>query len=166
MRLHELQPAPGAQKNRKRIGRGNGSGHGTTAGKGTKGQKARSGGLKAGFRGMSSRNQRMAKRRGFNNRFRTEYEIVNVGKLNQFDNGASVDVQALQAAGVTDARQPLIKILGDGDLSVAIHLSGVKVSEAARRKIEGAGGSIAEISAAITAESPETREGNDAASSS
>src|SRR5438270_4147396 len=111
MRLHDLKPSEGSHRSRKRLGRGNATGQGTTAGKGTKGEKARSGGMKAGFRGMSSRNQRMAKRRGFNNRFKTEYEIVNVGKLNHLESGSTVDVQALQAAGVIDARQPLIKIL-------------------------------------------------------
>jgi large subunit ribosomal protein L15 len=142
MRLHDLRPAPGSHKDRKRLGRGNASGTGTTAGKGTKGEKARSGGVKAGFRGMSSRNQRLAKRRGFNNIFKVEYEVVNVSKLSRFDAEATVDITGLEGAGLISGKTLNIKILGDGELEKAIHLDGLKVSSSARKKIEAAGGSI------------------------
>ena len=142
MKLHDLQPAPGSHRDRKRLGRGNASGQGTTAGKGTKGEKARSGGIKAGFRGMSSRNQRLAKRRGFNNKWRVDVEVVNVEDLNRLDNGARVDLESLRAGGLIEKRSTRAKILGDGELTVAIHVSGVKVSKTARQKIEASGGSI------------------------
>lgn len=142
MRLHDLKPASGSHRDRKRLGRGNASGQGTTAGKGTKGEKARSGGLKAGFRGMSSRNQRMAKRRGFTNIFKTQYQILNVDRLNRFESGAIVDPEALRAAGLVDNTTTPIKILGNGDVSVALNLLGVRLSASARQKIEVAGGSV------------------------
>jgi large subunit ribosomal protein L15 len=143
MRLHELRPAAGSRRDRKRLGRGNASGQGTTAGKGTKGEKARSGGMKAGFRGMSSRNARMAKRRGFTNIFKTQYEVVNVKDLARFESGTRLDPAALRAAGLVD-KESNVKILGDGELSVPLHLFGVKLSASARQKIESAGGTIAE----------------------
>lgn len=144
MRLHELKAPKGAHRERKRIGRGNASGQGTTAGKGTKGQKARSGGIKAGFRGMSSRNQRMAKRRGFTNQFTINYRVVNVGQLGKLEPGADVTPEALAGAGIVrDLREP-IKILGDGDIQIALTVTGLKVSATARRKIEAAGGSVTE----------------------
>jgi large subunit ribosomal protein L15 len=143
MRLHDLSPNPGATKERKRLGRGNSAGQGTTAGKGTKGQKARSGGLKAGFRGMSSRNQRMAKRRGFNNKWRTEYDVVNVGKLGGLAAGSNVDVDALKAARLVRGDAP-VKVLGDGDLKIALTFVGLKVTAGARQKIEAAGGTVSD----------------------
>lgn len=142
MRLHELQPAPGSTKDRKRLGRGNASGQGTTAGKGTKGQKARTGGLKAGFRGMSSRNQRMAKRRGFTNIFKTSFQVVNIEKLARFESGSQVNPGSLVAAGLIDNEHTPVKILGTGELTVALHVEGVALSQTARQKIEAAGGSV------------------------
>jgi large subunit ribosomal protein L15 len=142
MRLHDLKPAPGARRERKRLGRGNSSGQGTTAGKGTKGEKARSGGLKAGFRGMSSRNFRLAKRRGFTNRFKTEYQPVNLTKLADAPNGATIDLAWLKEHGLVRGLNPRVKILGDGELSVALHFVGVQASAVARQKITNAGGSI------------------------
>ena len=142
MRLHELRAAPGSHRDRKRLGRGNASGQGTTAGKGTKGEKARSGGLKAGFRGMSSRNQRLAKRRGFTNIFKVQFEVVNVGKLGRFESGATVSPATLKAAGLIRGNSPHVKVLGDGQLDVALQVEGVKVSAAARQKIEVAGGTV------------------------
>src|SRR6266567_2286502 len=165
MRLHELKPARGSHRDRKRLGRGNASGQGTTAGKGTKGEKARSGGLKAGFRGMSSRNQRMAKRRGFTNIFKTEYQVVNVEKLSSFESGTTVDVAALRASGLIHGRKPLAKILGNGDLAVALHLTGVKVSASARQKIEAAGGTIDDGSAETPDGEATAEEETDATSS-
>lgn len=142
MRLHELQPAPGSTKDRKRLGRGNASGQGTTAGKGTKGQKARTGGMKAGFRGMSSRNQRMAKRRGFTNIFKTTYQVVNLDKLARFADGSLVTPETLAAAGLIDSEHAPVKILGNGELTVALRVEGVALSGGARQKIEAAGGSV------------------------
>jgi large subunit ribosomal protein L15 len=142
MRLHDLRPAPGSNKDRKRLGRGNASGQGTTAGKGTKGQKARAGGLKAGFRGMSSRNQRMAKRRGFTNIFKTTFQVINVDKLSRFESGAEVTPVTLAAAGLIDNEHAPVKILGNGDLAIAVHVAGLALSQGARQKIEAAGGSV------------------------
>jgi len=144
VKLHELKPAPGAHKERKRLGRGTGTGQGTTAGKGTKGEKARSGGLKAGFRGMSSRSQRMAKRRGFTNNFKTHYQIVNVEKLAVFDAGATIDAASLKAARLVNDETKPIKILGSGEIDKALNVVNVPVTAGARQKIEAAGGSITE----------------------
>lgn len=148
MRLHDLKPAPGSHRARKRLGRGNASGQGTTAGKGTKGQKARSGGLKEGFRGESSRHFRLAKRRGFTNRFKTEYEIVNLEKLKMFESGSTIDPATLQKAGLVHGRNPNVKILGDGELDHNLTFENVKVSASARQKIEAAGGAIIEATPA------------------
>ncbi|MGI8968380.1 MAG: 50S ribosomal protein L15 [Chloroflexota bacterium] len=145
MRLHDLKPAPGSFKTTKRLGRGSSSGQGTTAGKGTKGQKARAGGTKAGFRGMSSRNARLAHRRGFNNKFKVTYQPLNLARLARFESGAQVDVTSLVSAGLVHKNKGPVKILGDGDLTVALHLVGLKVSGSARTKIEGAGGTITAI---------------------
>ncbi|HEY8685394.1 MAG TPA: 50S ribosomal protein L15 [Chloroflexota bacterium] len=147
MRLHDLKPAPGSHRDRKRLGRGNASGQGTTAGKGTKGEKARAGGLKAGFRGMSSRNFRLAKRRGFTNRYKTHYEIVNLEKLGMFESGATINPETLKGKGLIHGPQPLVKILGEGELSTKLTFVGVRVSAAAREKIEAAGGTITELAA-------------------
>jgi large subunit ribosomal protein L15 len=148
MRLHDLKPAAGSHRDKKRLGRGNATGQGTTAGKGTKGEKARSGGLKAGFRGMSSRNFRLAKRRGFTNRFGVTYQPVNVSDLAAFEAGAKIDVAVLKAAGLVRGRDPHVKILGDGEIAIALVIDGIKTSAQARRKIEGAGGSIQGIEVA------------------
>jgi len=158
MRLHELKPAPGSHRDRKRLGRGNAGGQGTTAGKGTKGEKARSGGLKAGFRGMSSRNQRMAKRRGFTNRWKVEYHAINISELAAFESGATVDLAALKSAGLIKGKDTLAKILGDGDLSVPLHIVDLKVTASARQKIEAAGGSVSAPEPAETVEAASAKE--------
>lgn len=142
MRLHDLRPADGARHGRKRLGRGNATGQGTTAGKGTKGQKARSGGFKAGFQGVSSRNQRMPKRRGFTNIFKTTYQVINVDKLSHFESGATVDMASLKQVGLIHNEKMPVKILGNGELTVAVNVVNVKLSESARQKIEAAGGSV------------------------
>ena len=142
MRLHDLKPAPGAHRDRKRLGRGNATGQGTTAGKGTKGEKARSGGLKAGFRGMSSRNARTAKRRGFTNIFKTQFQIVNLGQLSKFEDGATVDADTLKTSGLIDKADQPIKVLGNGEVTVKLNLVNVRISSGARAKIEAAGGSV------------------------
>jgi large subunit ribosomal protein L15 len=148
MRLHDLTPAPGAHRERKRIGRGTGSGTGTTAGKGTKGEKARAGGLKAGFRGMSSRNFRLAKRKGFRNQFKVVHRPINVGDLARFETGSTIDAAALAAARMIDGEKTPVKILGDGELTAALTVVGLKVSASARQKIEAAGGSVQDTPAA------------------
>ena len=146
MQQHDLRPNPGANKNKKRIGRGNGSGHGTTAGKGTKGQKARSGAPRRGFEGgQIPIMKRMPYKRGFTNIFRVEYEIVNLGRIEELcDEGrleSMVDQTSLARAGAVDTNRPL-KILGDGELTRALQVRANRVSAGARAKIEAAGGTV------------------------
>ena len=147
MKLHDLRPGPGARRPKKRIGRGIGSGHGVTATKGTKGQKAREGyRMIPGFEGGQIRTiKRLPHKRGFKNPWRVEYEIFNVGLLGQrFEAGASVDLAALERAGLRSKNLPL-KILGDGELAIALSVTAHKVSKGAREKIEAAGGSVTEL---------------------
>ena len=141
MKIHELSPAPGSVKDSKRIGRGHGSGNGKTAGKGHKGQKARSGhGMRAGFEGGQMPLQRRVPKRGFNNIFATRYAIVNVSDLNAFDNNAVVDTEALRAKGLVNKAEYGVKILGNGELSKAVTVKAAAFSESAKAKIEAAGG--------------------------
>ena len=141
MQQHDLRPTPGAKKSRKRIGRGNASGQGTYAGKGVKGQKAR-GNVRRGFEGGQNPIQkRMPYKRGFTNRFRVEYEVVNLGRLEELELDGVIDQLALARAGVVDLGRPL-KILGNGELTRAIHVRADKVSAGARAKIEAAGGTV------------------------
>ena len=141
MKIHELSPAPGSVKDSKRIGRGHGSGNGKTAGKGHKGQKARSGhGMRAGFEGGQMPLQRRVPKRGFNNIFATRYAIVNVSDLNAFDNNAVVDTEALRAKGLVKKAEYGVKILGNGELSKAVTVKAAAFSESAKAKIEAAGG--------------------------
>ncbi len=145
MQLHDLSPAPGSRKNRKRVGRGNASGHGTTAGRGDKGQNSRSGGGKGpGFEGgQNPLHMRMPKLAGFKNRNRVEYAVVNVGRLeNLFQTGETVDVDALFAKGVIKAKTQPVKVLGDGEITKALTVKIDKVSAPARAKIEAAGGTV------------------------
>lgn len=145
MQLHDLSPAPGSRKNRKRVGRGNASGHGTTAGRGDKGQNSRSGGGKGpGFEGgQNPLHMRMPKLGGFKNRNRVEYAVVNVGRLEDlFQAGETVDVDALFAKGVIKAKTQPVKILGDGEITKALTVKIDKVSAPARAKIEAAGGTV------------------------
>jgi large subunit ribosomal protein L15 len=143
MQQHELRQPAGATHKRKRVGRGNASGHGTYATKGLKGQKARSGGgVRPGFEGgQLPFIRRMARKRGFTNRFRTDYEEVNVGKLARFSAGAEVNEQALRDARLVRGGKP-VKVLGVGDLSVALTVEAASFSAAARSKIEAAGGTV------------------------
>lgn len=143
--LSNLSPQKGSTKQRKRLGRGPGSGHGKTAGRGHKGFKARSGsGVKPGFEGGQMPLQRRLPKRGFNNVFRKEYAVVNVKDLDKLDAGAKVDRQALIAAGLIRAKDSFVKILGDGQLTKKFTVAVDKVSESARTKIENAGGTIEE----------------------
>lgn len=145
MQLHDLAPAPGSTKKRKRVGRGNASGHGTTAGRGDKGQKSRAGGGKGpGFEGgQNPLAMRLPKLPGFKNRWRQEYEIVNVGRLEDlFSKGDVVDADSLTAKGVIKSASLPVKVLGDGELTKALTIRVEKVSGTARTKVEAAGGTV------------------------
>jgi len=142
MRLDELSPAPGAVKKRKRVGRGPGSGHGKTATRGMKGQKARSGGGKGpGFEGgQTPIYRRLPKLPGFKNPFKKVYELVNVDQLNIFDSGSVVDAQVLQQAGLIKKANLPVKVLGRGELEKSLTVKADEFSGSAVRKIEAAGG--------------------------
>ena len=142
MKLHELSPAAGSTKERKRIGRGAGSGQGKTAGKGHKGQKARAGrGMRPGFEGGQMPLQRRLPKRGFNNIFRKVIVAINVSDLNaKFENGAVVDAEALKSAGLVKNYFDGIKILGNGELTKKLTVKANAFSETAKQKIEAAGG--------------------------
>jgi len=143
LNLSNLSPHPGSRKQRKRLGRGPGSGLGKTSGRGHKGFKARSGsGIKPGFEGGQMPLQRRLPKRGFRNPFRKQYAVVNLRDLNEFEPGSVVDRAALQATGLISAKEQLIKVLGDGELTVALTVNVDKVSESARGKIEAAGGTV------------------------
>lgn len=142
MKLHELYPAAGATKEVKRIGRGHGSGHGKTAGKGHKGQWARSGGgVRPGFEGGQTSLARRMPKRGFNNIFATEYTVVNVADLEaRFENGTVIDTEALIEAGLVTKVLDGVKILGNGEVTKNFTVKAAKFSESAKAKIENAGG--------------------------
>ncbi|BET59225.1 MULTISPECIES: 50S ribosomal protein L15 [Geobacter] len=147
MELNELRPAVGAVKDRKRIGRGPGSGHGKTATKGHKGQKARSGGsVKPGFEGGQMPMQRRLPKRGFTPLTRKEYALVNVGQLEVFEAGSCIDVAALLNAGLIGGVKDGLKVLADGDLTKALTVKAHKFSAKAKEKIAAAGGTAEEIS--------------------
>ena len=140
MKLHELSPAPGSNRDVFRKGRGHGSGNGKTAGKGHKGQKARSGAKGAAFEGGQMPLARRVPKRGFNNIFATRYATVNVGDLERFENGAVVDAQALLDAGILKKTLDGVKVLGNGELSKNLTVSCAAFSASAKEKIEKAGG--------------------------
>ncbi len=141
MNLHELSPAEGSTKVSKRIGRGHGSGQGKTAGKGHKGQKARSGGsIRPGFEGGQMPLQRRIPKRGFNNIFAKNIVAINVGALEAFDNDAEVTAQALIEKGIVKKEYDGIKILGNGTLTKKLNVKVAAYSESAKQKIEAAGG--------------------------
>ena len=142
MKLHELSPAAGSTKERKRIGRGAGSGQGKTAGKGHKGQKARAGrGMRPGFEGGQMPLQRRLPKRGFNNIFRKVVVTVNVSDLEaKFESGAVVDTDALKAAGLVKNYFDAVKVLGNGELTKSLNVKVNAYSESAKQKIEAAGG--------------------------
>ena len=142
MRLHDLKPRPGAKHRRKRIGQGEGSGHGKTSGRGGKGQTARSGSsVRIGFEGGQMPLIRRIPKRGFNNaRHTVEYIPVNLEALNDFEDGARVDAAALRKAGLANGRLPRIKILGSGELTKKLTVSAHAFSGSARSKIEAKGG--------------------------
>ena len=145
MQLNDLRPADGAKKKRKRIGRGNSSGHGTTAGRGTKGQLSRSGGGKgAGFEGgQNPLAMRLPKLPGFKNPNRVAFIPVNLDRLEaKFENGDVVDGESLVAKGIIKKASSPVKVLGDGELTRALTVKVDKVSASAQKKIEAAGGKV------------------------
>ena len=156
MRLHDLKPRPGAKHRRKRLGQGESSGHGKTSGRGGKGQTARSGSsIRIGFEGGQMPLIRRIPKRGFNNaRFTTQYIPVNVGDLNQFDDGARVDETALRAIGLANGRGAGIKILGNGELSKKLTVAASAFSASAKSKIEAKGGACEVTARKVEAEKP------------
>ena len=144
LKLHDLKPARGAKTARTRVGRGEGS-KGKTAGRGTKGTKARKNVPVAFEGGQMPIHMRLPKLKGFRNRFRTEYAIVNVGDINRlFPEGGTIGVEELVAKGAV-RKNSLVKVLGDGELTVKVQLSAHKFSGSAREKITAAGGSATEL---------------------
>ncbi len=144
IKLHDLRPAPGSKTKRTRVGRGEGS-KGKTAGRGTKGTKARKNVPVTFEGGQMPIHMRLPKLKGFRNRFRTEYEVVNVGDLNRlFPQGGSIGVDELVAKGAV-RKNTLVKVLGDGKLAVKVDVTANKFSGSARDKITAAGGSATEL---------------------
>ncbi len=141
--LSNLSPNPGSTKQRKRLGRGQGTGHGKTAGRGQKGYKSRSGSsIKPGFEGGQMPLHRRLPKRGFTNIFKTRYAVVNVRDLDNFADNAVIDRQSLMHCGLVGKKYSLVKILGTGDISKKLTLKVDKVSKSARTKIEAAGGKV------------------------
>ena len=143
MKMHELGPAYGATTKRKVVGRGIGSGTGKTAGKGQKGQKARTGGkIRRGFEGGQTPLYRRIPKRGFNNYFAKEYAIINVSDLEVFDNDATVDSKALIKKGLINKELDGVKVLGNGTLTKKLTVVATKFSKSAEEKIQAVGGKI------------------------
>ena len=145
MQLNDFRPAEGSRKSRKRVGRGNGSGYGTTAGRGSKGQLSRSGGGKgAGFEGgQTPLAMRLPKLPGFKNHNRVEYAPVNVSRLELlYNDGETVDAESLLAKGVIKHDYVPVKVLGDGEITKKLTVKVDKVSASAKAKIEAAGGKV------------------------
>jgi len=153
VRQDKLSPAPGSRRGRKRVGRGDGSGHGTYSGRGCKGQKSRSGyKMRPGFEGgQLPLIKRLPRKRGFVNIFRTEYSIVNIDRLNIFESGSEVTPEKLVAAGVVKSLRHPIKILAEGDINHPLLVKANKFSAAAKAKIEAAGGKVEEVGHAAKA---------------
>ncbi|MDR0405142.1 MAG: 50S ribosomal protein L15 [Oscillospiraceae bacterium] len=143
MRLHEVSLPRGTKKLRKRVGRGHGSGHGKTAGRGHKGQNARSGGgVRPGFEGGQMPLQRRVPKRGFNNIFSKKVAVVNVESLNVFKDGSSVDAEVLRECKKINGNFDLLKILARGDLEKKLIVRANGFSKVAKQKIEAAGGKV------------------------
>ena len=143
MRLNELSPPKGARRAVKRLGRGSGSGQGKTAGRGTKGQKARSGGnIRPGYEGGQMPLQRRLPKRGFTNIFRREFAIVNIRDLPRFEKGSVVDKAALAAAGLLRRKSDGVKLLGQGTIDYPLVLKVDRCSVSARTKVESVGGRV------------------------
>ncbi len=147
MRQDELSPAPGSKKSRKRVGRGNGSGHGTYSGRGCKGQKSRAGfKVRPGFEGgQLPLIKRLPKKRGFINIFRTEYSVVNISQLGMFEAGSEITPERLFAAGLVKSLRHPVKILAEGDINHPLLIKTHRFSAAAKVKIEAAGGRVEKV---------------------
>ena len=150
MRQHELAPPPGSRHSRKRVGRGDGSGHGSYSGKGQKGQKARAGQkLRSGFEGgQLPLVKRLPQKRGFTNKFRQVFAVVNVGQLGRFPRDTVVTPQLLMREGLLRSLKRLVKILGDGDIAIPLTVQVHSFSASAREKIAAAGGKVEVIASA------------------
>ena len=143
MKLHELSPPAKSRKSDKRLGRGVGSGWGKTAGRGTKGYNSRSGGgVRPGYEGGQMPIQRRLPKRGFNNIFRKKIAVINLKDLLAFESGSLVDEAALVKAGLVKGQKDGIKLLGHGEIQVALNVKLNQVSKSAREKIEAAGASV------------------------
>jgi len=143
MQLHDLAPAQGSRKNRKKIGRGPGSGMGKTSGKGHKGLKARSGGsVRPGFEGGQMPIYRRLPKRGFFNIFKTNNAVINLKDLDRFEDGITIDIDVLREAGMVKGRVDGVKLLGTGEATKKFSLKNILVSKTAKEKIEAAGGSV------------------------
>ncbi|MGY0373508.1 50S ribosomal protein L15 [Clostridium sp. JNZ J1-5] len=143
MQLHELKPAVGSKKSSKRVGRGNGSGLGKTAGRGQNGQNSRSGGgVRPGFEGGQMPLYRRLPKRGFTNIFAKEYVEVNVSRLNIFEDGTEVTIELLKANGVISKVKDGVKILGNGNLEKKLTVKATKFTKGAIEKIESMGGKV------------------------
>ncbi len=143
MKLHELQPAAGSTKAKKRVGRGTGSGMGKTSAKGHKGQKARSGSKKNGFEGGQMPLARRLPKRGFTNIFAKEYTIINISDLERLENDTVVTAEALKQLGlISKIEKDGLKVLGRGELSKKLTVKAAKFSETAKAAIEAKGGSV------------------------
>ncbi|MGL5692494.1 MAG: 50S ribosomal protein L15 [Peptostreptococcaceae bacterium] len=142
MKLHELRPAEGAVRSKKRLGRGTATGQGKTAGRGQKGQKSRSGGgVRVGFEGGQMPLARRLPKRGFNNPFRKEYTEVNVELLNRFENGTEITAELLKSTGaISKIAKDGVKVLGNGNLEKSVTIKAAKFTASAQEKIEKAGG--------------------------
>jgi large subunit ribosomal protein L15 len=143
MKLHELAPADGSKKNKKRVGRGNGSGSGKTAGRGNKGQNSRSGGgVRPGFEGGQMPIHRRLPKRGFTNIFKKHVAIINIRDLERFESGSVIDETLLIQNRLIKGRRDSIRLLGKGDISYPLVVKVNSVSKGAREKIEAAGGTV------------------------
>ena len=147
MKQHELTPSAGARKSVKRVGRGQGSGHGTYSGRGCKGNKARAGfSVRPGFEGgQLPIIKRLPEKRGFVNLFPNRFNIVNLSQLNVFEDGSGVDAKALLSAGLIKSLSLPVKVLGTGEIERKINIKAHKFSATAKQKIEAAGGKVEEV---------------------
>jgi len=147
MKQHELTPSAGARKSVKRVGRGQGSGHGTYSGRGCKGNKARAGfSVRPGFEGgQLPIIKRLPEKRGFVNLFANRFNIVNLSQLNVLEDGAGVDAKALLSAGLIKSLNLPVKVLGTGEIERKINIKAHKFSATAKQKIEAAGGKVEEV---------------------
>jgi large subunit ribosomal protein L15 len=147
MRIDELSPPAGSKRNRKRVGRGDGSGHGTYSGRGVKGQKSRAGfKMRPGFEGgQLPLIQRLPRKRGFVNIFKKEYSVINISKLNVFESESEVTPESMLAAGLVKSLRHPIKVLAEGEIKHPLTVTAHKFSTAAKAKIEAAGGRVEEV---------------------